>query len=122
MLDIRLIREQTDLVKAELGKAGVEAAEIDRVVECDTERRRLQRELDEMRARRTRESKELGRMAPAEREPRRLEMRSLGDQISTGEQKLAEVEARFSHLMLGIRNIPRPYVPVGSGESRQPGR
>jgi seryl-tRNA synthetase len=117
MLDIRLIREQTDLVKAELGKAGVEAAEIDRVVECDTERRRLQRELDEMRARRTRESKELGRMAPAEREPRRLEMRSLGDQISTGEQKLAQVEARFSDLMLGIRNIPRPYVPVGRGEA-----
>ena len=64
MLDIRLIREQTAFVKAELGKAGVDEAEIDRVVECDAERRRLQRELDEMRARRTRESKELGRMAP----------------------------------------------------------
>ena len=113
MLDIRLIREQTDFVKAELGKAGVEAAEIDRVVECDAERRRLQHELDELRARRTRESKELGRMAPEEREPRRLEMRALGDQITAGEQRLVEVEARFNELMLGLRNIPRPYVPVG---------
>ena len=102
MLDIRLIREQTDFVKAELGKAGVEEAEIDRILECDAERRRLQRELDEMRARRTRESKELGRMAPAERESRSgLEMRELGDQISAGEQKLAEVERRFIDLMLG---------------------
>jgi seryl-tRNA synthetase len=117
MLDIRLIREQTDFVKAELGKAGVEAAEIDRVVECDAERRRLQHELDELRARRTRESKELGRMAPEEREPRRLEMRALGDQITAGEQQLAEVEARFNELMLGMRNIPRPYVPVGRGEA-----
>jgi seryl-tRNA synthetase len=117
MLDIRLIREQTDFVKAELGKTGVEAAEIDRVVECDAERRRLQHELDEMRARRTRESKELGRMASEAREPRRLEMRALGDQISASEQRLAEVEARFNELMLGIRNIPRPYVPVGSGEA-----
>ena len=117
MLDIRLIREQIDFVKAELGKAGVPAAEIDRVVECDAERRRLQHELDEMRARRTRESKELGRMAAAEREPRRLEMRALGDQISASEQRLAEVEACFTGQMLGIRNIPRPYVPVGSGEA-----
>ncbi len=117
MLDIRLIREQTALVKTELGKAGVAAAEIDRVVECDAERRRLQRELDELRARRTRESKELGRMAPEERESRRAEMRALGDQITAGEQQLAEIELRFNDLMLGIRNIPRPYVPVGNGEA-----
>src|SRR5258707_11816860 len=117
MLDIRLIREQTAFVKAELGKAGVEAVEIDRILECDAERRGLQRELDELRARRTRESKELGRMAPEQREPRRLEMRALGDQISAGEQKPAGGDPRFRDLMLGIRNIPRPYVPVGRGEA-----
>jgi seryl-tRNA synthetase len=117
MLDIRLIREQTAFVKAELGKAGVDEAEIDRVVECDAERRRLQHERDEMRARRTRESKELGRMSPEERESKRAEMRALGDQIGAAEQKIAEVELRFNELMLGIRNIPRPYVPVGRGEA-----
>jgi seryl-tRNA synthetase len=117
MLDIRLIREQTAFVKVELGKAGVDEAEIDRIVECDAERRRLQRELDEMRAQRTRESKELGRMAPEERESRRAEMRALGDRIAAGEQQLAEVELRFNEAMLGIRNLPRPYVPVGRGEA-----
>ena len=117
MLDIRLIREQTAWVKAELGRAGVTEAEIDVLMECDAERRRMQRDLDEMRARRTRESKELGRMLPAERESRRVEMRTLGDQIGVAEQKLAEVELRFEQLMLGIRNIPRPYVPTGRGEA-----
>src|ERR1700680_3496670 len=117
MLDIRLIREQTALVKAELGKAGVDEAEIDRVVECDAERRRLHRELDEMRARRTRESKELGRMTPEERESKRVPMRALGDRITATEQQLAEVEVRFNELMLGLRNLPRPYVPVGKGEA-----
>jgi seryl-tRNA synthetase len=117
MLDIRLIRERPDFVKAELGKAGVAPVEIDEILECDAERRQSQRELDEMRARRTRESKELGRMTPEERESRRLEMRALGDQIAAGEQSLAEVERRFNDLMLGLRNIPRPYVPVGSGEA-----
>ena len=117
MIDIRLIRERTDFVKSELGKAGVDAGEIDVIVACDADRRRLQFELDELRARRTRESKELGRMAPEERETRRAEMRELGDRITTGERTLSEIEQRLSELMLGIRNIPRPYVPVGTSEA-----
>src|SRR6516225_3474138 len=117
MIDIRLIRERTDFVKSELGKAGVDAGEIDVIVACDADRRRLQFELDELRARRTRESKELGRMAPEERETRRAEMRELGDRITTGERTLSEIEQRLSELMLGIRNIPRPYVSMGTSEA-----
>ena len=117
MIDIRQIRERTDVVKDQLAKAGVDAGEIDAVVACDAERRRLQFELDEMRARRTRESKELGRMAPEVRETKRTEMRELGDRITTRERTLAEIEQRLSELMLAIRNIPRPYVPVGTSEA-----
>ena len=117
MLDIRLIREQTAYVKAELGRAGVAEAEIDQVLDCDAQRRRLQHELDELRARRTRESKELGRMTPVEREAKRAEMRELGDRIGAGERELTAIEQRFGELMLGIRNIPRDYVPTGSGEA-----
>ncbi|MBV8452633.1 MAG: serine--tRNA ligase [Deltaproteobacteria bacterium] len=117
MIDIRLIRERTDFVKSELAKTGIDEGEIDAIVACDAERRRVQFELDEMRARRTRESKELGRLAPAARESRRAEMRELGDRITTGERTLAEIEQRFSELMLGLRNIPRPYVPAGTSEA-----
>jgi seryl-tRNA synthetase len=117
MIDIRLIRERADFVKTELAKAGVDAGEIDAIAACDTERRQLQFELDEMRARRTRESKELGRMAPEAREARRTEMRQLADRIAAGERRLAEIEQRLAELMLGIRNIPRPYVPVGTSEA-----
>jgi seryl-tRNA synthetase len=117
MLDIKLIREQADFVKGELAKAGVYAGEIDALIACDGERRRLQFELDEMRARRTRESKELGRIAPEARDVRRAEMRELGGRIATGERALTEIEQQLSELMLGIRNIPRPYVPVGASEA-----
>jgi len=117
MLDIKLIREQTAVVKAELARAGVDEVEIDRIIEADARRRHLQHELDEMRALRTRESRELGRMEPAERDARRAEMRELGDRIAAGERELAEIERKFADLMLGIRNIPRPDVPNGSGET-----
>jgi seryl-tRNA synthetase len=117
MLDIRLIRDRSDYAKAELGRAGVDPAEIDRVLDCDAQRRRLQHELDEMRARRTRESKELGKMSPQEREAKRSQMRELGDRIGTRERELAEIERKLTESMLGIRNMPRDYVPTGAGES-----
>jgi len=117
MLDIKLIRERPDFVKAELGKTGVDPAEIDRVLEADARRRKLQFELDELRARRTRESKELGKASAEEREKKRAEMRALGDQIAAGERDLAELERQCSGLMLTIRNLPRPYVTVGKSEA-----
>ena len=117
MLDIRLIREKPDFVKAELAKCGVDPAEVDLILETDARRRRLQHELDDLRAQRTRESRELGKASPEERERRRAEMRALGDRISAGEIELTEVERQFEQLMLLMRNLPRPYVPVGKSEA-----
>ncbi|MGO9606039.1 MAG: serine--tRNA ligase [Candidatus Binataceae bacterium] len=117
MLDIKVIRERPDFVKAELGKTGVEPAEIDRVLETDARRRKLQFELDETRARRTRESKELGKASPEEREKKRVEMRALGDQIGAGERKLTDLERQCNEMLLTIRNLPRPYVTVGKSEA-----
>jgi len=117
MLDIRLIREKPDFAKAELAKCGVDPAEIDRILETDARRRRLQHELDELRAQRTRESRELGKASPEERERRRAEMRALGDRISVDERELTEAERQFEDLMLAMRNLPRPYVPAGTSET-----
>ncbi|MBV8136965.1 MAG: serine--tRNA ligase, partial [Deltaproteobacteria bacterium] len=117
MLDIKLIREQPDFVKRELAKTGVAPAELDRVLDIDARRRRLQHELDELRARRTRESRELGKASPQEREQKRSAMRALGDEIAAGEHNLADLERGLSDLMLGIRNLPRPYVTVGTSEA-----
>jgi len=117
MIDIRLIRERPDFVKQELAKTGVDPGEIDAVVACDVERRQAQFELDEMRARRTRESKELGRAAHEVRETRRSEMRELGERIAAAERTLNGIEQRLADLMLGLRNIPRPYVPDGTSEA-----
>src|SRR6185437_14473524 len=117
MLDIRFIREQPDFVKAELAKCGVAAAEVDLILETDARRRHLQHELDDLRSQRTRESRELGKASPEERERRRSEMRALGDRISGGERELTEVERQFDQLMLGMRNLPRPYVPAGESEA-----
>jgi seryl-tRNA synthetase len=117
MLDIRLIREDTESVKRRLASVGFEPEGVDRILECDLGRRRLQHQLDEMRATRTRESKELGKAAPAERDARRAEMRELGEKIAAGERELAELESKCEALLLEVPNMPRPFVRVGKDES-----
>ncbi len=117
MLDIRLIRDHPDQIKVELKKVDFPPEEVDRLLAADARRRKLQHELDELRARRTRESRELGKMAPEQREARRAEMRALGEQIGAGERELADAEAEFTRLMLLVPNLPRPWVPAGEGES-----
>jgi seryl-tRNA synthetase len=117
MLDIRLIREQPEFVKTELAKTGFDPQEIDRLLDVDARRRKLQHELDEMRAKRTRESKELGKASPQERDAKRAAMRELGDRVSSGEKELSEIERQFEAMMLEVPNLPRSYVPVGKDES-----
>ncbi len=117
MLDIKLIREQPDLVKTKIAQTGADPGEIDRVLEVDARRRSLQFQVDEMRARRTRESKELGKASPEERERKRAEMRELGEQISAGERDLAALEKESTELLLMLPNLPRDWVPVGKDES-----
>ena len=117
MLDIKLIREQPDYVKTKVAQTGADPGDIDRVLEADARRRRLQHELDEMRARRTRESKELGKATPEERDRKRAEMRQLGEQISAGERDLAALEEENTRLLLMLPNLPRDWVPVGKDDS-----
>lgn len=61
MLDIRLIRERTDFVKAELEKVGVEAAGVDAVVAADAQRRALIQEIESLRANRSQISRAIGK-------------------------------------------------------------
>jgi seryl-tRNA synthetase len=117
MLDIKLIRERPDFVKTKIAQTGADPADIDRVLETDGRRRRLQHELDEMRARRTRESKELAKASPEERDRKRAEMRELGEKIAAGERELAALEEESTRLLLMLPNLPRDWVPVGKDES-----
>src|SRR5579862_1590083 len=116
MLDIKLIREQPDYVRSKLMSTGIGGEEIDRVLEADARRRKLQHDLDEMRARRTRESKELGKATSDERDRRRAEMRALGEDISAGERELSALETECERLMLMLPNLPRDWVPAGKDE------
>ena len=117
MLDLRLIREQTDLVREALVKLNTEAP-IDAILELDERRRQLIAEVERLKAERNAESKRIGRLpAGPEREQAIAAMRALGDRIEQLDDELAQVEARLNELLLEVPNLPDPDVPVGPDES-----
>jgi len=117
MLDIRLIRERPDHVKAELAKVAFEGERIDALLAADKERRRLISEVETLRAQRGAATKEIAKLPDAERGPRVAEMRALGERISELEKVLVQSEAEFETAMLEIPNLPHPDVPVGPDDS-----
>ena len=139
MLDIKLIREQPDFVKAELAKRGIDPAEVDRLITADKKRRKVQGEVDQLRADRKRRAREVGKLPPDERAAEIAKIRAeeadeekitklLGDAsldvpanvsnplLELGTQ-LAAAEREFHSLMLELPNIPRADVPVGNSEA-----
>lgn len=117
MLDIRLIREHPDDVKAGLQRMGADTELVDRVLQFDDLRRKLETEVSAMRNQRNVGSKEIGKLKdPDEREARKAEMRSLGDRISQSEEELNRLSAEQQALMLVIPNLPLPEVPDGRDE------
>ena len=96
MLDIRLIREQPDAVKAGLATVGVESAEVDGLLALDAQRRAAIQKVESLKAERTKASKRIGGLKdPKEREAAIAAQQGVGDAIAAAEAALAEVEVRF---------------------------
>ncbi len=137
MLDIKLIRERPEFVKAELAKRGVEPAEVDRLLEADGKRRKLQAEVDQLRADRKRRAREVGKLPPEQRAAEIAKIRAeeeaesklsagtvpAGEAIDASNPlilsgtQLALAETSVEELALTLPNIPRSYVVVGASEA-----
>ncbi|HOT35956.1 MAG TPA: serine--tRNA ligase [Candidatus Latescibacteria bacterium] len=117
MIDLRLIREQTDFVKREIAKLFTDAP-IDEILSLDEARRNLIREVEELKARRNAASKAISAVKDsAERQSRILEMREVGDRIAVLDEQVRAVEERLNARLLEVPNLPHPDVPVGRDES-----
>ncbi len=115
MLDLRLIREQPEMVRQALASRG-EEAEIGSLLDQDEGRRALIRETEGLRALRNQVSRQMA--DPAQRSPEIVdEMRRLGDRVRDLEGKLKEIEANLDEHLLLLPNLPDPSTPVGPDES-----
>jgi seryl-tRNA synthetase len=114
MLDIKLIRENPEIVRQALEKRGDSFA-LDSILETDGRYRSLLRQTEELRAKHNEASKQLGQSQ--EKPPQLIaQMRQLGEQISSLQQQTKEAKADLDSLLLELPNIPHPSVPLGRGE------
>ena len=113
MLDINVIREQPDLVKAAMVDLNAEAP-IDDILALDARRRELLTEAEALRAERNAVSKEIGQSKDQKERQAKIErMRAVGDRIKTLETDLKAVENEQYEAMLQVPNLPGPDVPTG---------
>ncbi len=132
MLDLKLIRENPEVVREALRRRRSDAP-LDQLLEADERRRELIAEVEILKAERNRVSKQIpGITDKEERERTIARMREVSDRISTLDRELSEVERRVHDLALHIPNVPDPEVPDGEdasgnvvvrqhGEPRDPG-
>lgn len=118
MLDIKLIREQPEVVRAGLARRGDDPAQVDAILAVDERRRALIKEVEALKAERNTVSKAISKLKDAaEREAKIAAMRTVGDRIAELDKEAGAVEAEFERLMLYLPNLPHADVPDGTSEA-----
>ncbi len=116
MLDLRLIREQPETIAHALADKG--GAELIQAIRAhDTERRRLIKEADDLKALRNRTSAELANYKGGVPEELRTQMRTVGDRVKALDAELKAVDEAIEALLLQVPNVPHPSVPPGKSDA-----
>ncbi|MGW6598351.1 serine--tRNA ligase [Streptomyces sp. NPDC055036] len=116
MIDLRLLREDPDRVRASQRARGEDVALVDALLSADERRRSSGLRFDELRS----EQKSLGKLIPKASPEEKAELLRKAEQLKSdvkaadAEQHEADEDAK--RLLLQIGNIIHPDVPVGGEE------
>jgi seryl-tRNA synthetase len=115
MIDLRLLRDDPDAVKAAYSKrGGVEG--LDAVVELDARRRELLAEVENIRAEHNRASKAIGAASPEARPAAIEQAAALAERLKRSEPELEAAGAELERHLARLPNLPDESVPAGLTE------
>lgn len=123
MLDIRLLREQSDQVKAALSRRDPSlAAQVDAVLAINAESRAAETQLQTLQADRNKLSKEIGKLRSqgADTAAIEAEVKSKAAEMQALTEASAAAAAREREILLGLPNAPQATVPTGADASQNP--
>ena len=115
MLDIRLLRNETEKVKAALARRK-EEVDIDGILALDASKRELLFEVEGLKSKQNEVSKKIPAMKKAGEDvaPVFAEMKELSDKIKEMDEKVREIDEELTAKMLTVPNLPNPEVPDGN--------
>jgi seryl-tRNA synthetase len=125
MLDMKLIRDQTEHVRERLRARGAgDEARVDEVLALDEQRRKALAEVEKLKAERNRVSKEIGALMGQkkleEAEKKKAETRAIGDRIAELDKAVADAEVRRDSLLMRLPNLPHAKVAQGKSAADNP--
>jgi len=120
MIDLQLIRKDSQAVAAALAKKGA-IVSFDELLDWDKERRALIAEVETLKARRNKVSGEIPLYKKQGKDTTEIfkEMREIGDKISASDARIAEVEGKMNDFLARLPNLPDDDVVAGEKENNQ---
>jgi len=117
MLDIKFIRENLDLVRANVRNRGVGNADPDRVVSLYADRVAVLQELESARKDRNETSQRMkGQLDQPEREALIARGKELKEAIATFEARISAIDEEYELAIRAVPNMTHPDVPIGGEE------
>ena len=115
MLDIKLIRQNSDAVRAALARRhGDDEKQIAEILTLDEQRRKLVTESDQLKAELNRVSKEIGKAKDSEDSKLKIRnSKQLGNRISTLDAEIAVADEKLQSILLMFPALPHSSVPEG---------
>jgi seryl-tRNA synthetase len=118
MLDINLIREKPEVVKAALTSRNLDTGVIDELLALDKERRSSLTVVETLKAERNAVSKEISQIKDQSQRQEKIEaMRQVGEKITTMDEQVRLVEEKLQNIVSTIPNIPDEKTPPGKDET-----
>jgi seryl-tRNA synthetase len=110
MLDLKFIRDNTDLVRKAI-EDRQDSAPLDEIMELDSERRQKLLELESLRhqKKQTAQKKRADKATVEEGRDLRAMIRGLEDEVRS-------LDSQMEELLLQVPNIPHPSTPIGADE------
>ena len=120
MIDLKLIIEKPDYVKAALAKKGCDA-DFSAIIEKDAEKRKLQYEIEGYKAERNKVSAEIPKLKKQGLPVENIfaEMRDLGVKIADGDAKINALSDEIFNFLAGLPNLPDDDLLPGEKENNK---
>ncbi|EJF39308.1 serine--tRNA ligase [Clostridium sp. MSTE9] len=120
MLDIKVIRENADRVKAAMKSRNMDADQvIESILQIDVDRRRVTGETEALKAQQNADTKQIPILRKEGKDTTELmaQLKKLSDQIKEKDAQLSELEEKQRGLLLTLPNIPAADVPLGKDDT-----
>ena len=122
MIDIKLIRKNTDIVKEMLRKRFENEKIVDEILNYDNLWRETLKEIENLRHERNKKSVEIGKLVKEGKDIKKAkeEMKELNRKIKELEEKVEEYKKKRDYLLMRLPNLLLEDTPVCEGEKNSP--